>query len=179
MKNATRIFAIGIVTISLLTVVIGLFLPDHWTAESVSLIDAPREELFPRVNSFKNWEDWATFEMRSVDPTLEVTYSGPDSGEGASMKWKGEKLGKGRLTITRVDGHTIEYESAIQSDDITGRGWIKLEQTSEGTRITWHDEGDLPPVYGGYFAAMQQQSLEAQFDAALKKLKEVSEQPAE
>jgi hypothetical protein len=30
-------------------------------------------------------------------------------------------------------------------------------------------------VYGGYFAAMVQQSLETQFAAALKKLKEVSE----
>ena len=43
MKKAMSIFAIGIVSVSLLTLVIGLFLPDHWEAESVQIIDPPYE----------------------------------------------------------------------------------------------------------------------------------------
>ncbi|MCB9893482.1 MAG: SRPBCC family protein [Planctomycetes bacterium] len=177
MKKAISVFAIGIVSISLLTLVIGLFLPDHWEAESTAIIDAPADQLLPRVNSFKEWESWATFEMRKADPSLEVTYSGPDSGKGATFSWTGERMGTGRLTITKVEERTVYYESAIQSETPNGQGWIKLEHTSEGTRVTWHDEGKLPPVYGGYFAATIEQNLKTQFSAALAKLKETSEQP--
>ncbi|MCA8915120.1 MAG: SRPBCC family protein [Planctomycetes bacterium] len=177
MKKAMSIFAIGIVSVSLLTLVIGLFLPDHWEAESVQIIDAPAEQLLPRIASFKEWENWATFEMRKADPSLDVTYSGPESGAGATFSWTGERMGNGRLTITKVEEQTVWYESAIQSDNVNGQGWIKLEHTSEGTRVTWHDEGKLPAVYGGYFAAMVEQNLKTQFSAALAKLKEVSEQP--
>jgi hypothetical protein len=176
MKKSLRIFAVGFVTISLVTLLIGLLLPSEWEAERSEVILAPAEQIYPRIASFKEWEHWATAEMRNADPTLQVEYSGPDNGVGASFSWNGEKMGKGRLTITRAEpGQGIWYEAAIQSDKVNGRGWLKLEPTAEGTRVTWNDQGDLPPVYGGYFAAMVQQSLETQFAAALKKLKEVSE----
>ncbi len=176
MKRSLRIFAVGFVTISLITLLIGLLLPSEWEAERSEVILTPAEQIFPRVASFKLWESWATAKMREADPTLQVEYSGPESGVGATFSWNGEKMGKGRLTITRAEpGQGIWYDAAIQSDKINGRGWLKLEPTAEGTRVTWNDQGDLPPVYGGYFAAMVQQSLEAQFASALKKLKEVSE----
>ncbi|MCG3182231.1 MAG: hypothetical protein ICCCNLDF_00293 [Planctomycetes bacterium] len=176
MKNTLRIFAIGFVTISLITLLIGLPLPNEWEAERSEVILAPADQLYPRIASFKEWEQWATAEMRNVDPTLQVEYSGPESGVGATFSWNGEKMGKGRLVITKIEpGVGVWYESAIQSDEVNGHGWLKLEPTAEGTRVTWNDQGDLPPVYGGYFAAMVQQSLETQFAAALRKLKEVSE----
>jgi hypothetical protein len=131
--------------------------------------------LQPKLASFKQWETWATAAMRDADPSLKVTYSGPDSGAGATFSWKGDKFGEGQLKITRADANGIEYESRLQSDQVNGHGWIKLENTSEGTRVTWHDEGKLPPVYGGYFAALMEQNLQNQFNAALAKLKEVSE----
>lgn len=180
MKKAFKVFLVGFVAIVLVTVVVGALLPSEWEAEASVEINATPAQIHSHVSSFKAWEGWATEAMQREDPTAVVTLSGPDAGVGATMAWQGDKMGRGRLTITESDPATgIKYEAAIESDDVNSHGSISFETTKDGTRVTWHDEGDLPPIIGGLLSAQVNQALSEHFEQSLTKLKEALETPAE
>lgn len=168
MKKAFKVFAIGFVAILLVALVIGLLLPSRWEAGATVDINAEPAIIHEYVSSFENWQKWATDAVKTEDPTAVVTIS----EDGRSMSWKGERMGRGRMSITRDEpGKGIWYEAAIESDEVNGSGHITYERVDGITRVTWHDEGKLPPVIGGYFAAMVNQALSDHFAKSLAKLK--------
>ena len=170
MKRTIKVFFIGFGLILLVAVLIGLALPNEWSAEARVTIDAEPAVIHPYVSDFEQWQVWATDNMKTEDPTAEVTVTG--TGVGATMTWTGDRMGQGRIVITESDpARGISYDAAIKSDELNGRGWIRYEVTPEGTVVTWHDEGDLPPVIGSYFAGMVNQTLSEHFEKSLTKLK--------
>ena len=174
MKRALKVFFFGLGAILLVTLVIGLLLPSEWSADATVTMKAEPAEIHGYVSDFDQWAAWATENMKTEDPSAEVTVTG--TGVGATMTWKGDKMGRGKIVITESDPATgIKYESAIESDEINGRGSISYQKTDEGTVVTWHDEGDLPPVIGGYFAGMVNQALSDHFEKSLGKLKQAVE----
>jgi len=175
-KRSLKVFLIGLIGLIVVTVVIGLLLPSRWEAETSTTIKAEPAKIHTLVANFDNWKVWATENMKTQDPDAVVTFSGPPSGAGATMSWESAKMGRGRLTITKSDPQKgIWYESAIESDEINGEGWVTYERDGENTKVTWHDEGDLPPVIGGYFRGTLNQALEEHFSKSLAKLKEAAE----
>ena len=55
--------------------------------------------MFAQVNDLQKWDDWSPW--AKLDPNAKVTFSGPQSGDGASFKWDGnDKVGAGTMTIT-------------------------------------------------------------------------------
>lgn len=180
MKKSLKVFLFGLGAIVIGTVIIGALLPSEWDAEASIEIEASPAEIHPLVSSFKGWEKWSTEAMKREDPEAEVTFSGPESGVGATMQWTGEKMGRGRLTIVESDPlKGIAYEGAIESDEVNAKGWIHYEVTETGTRVTWHDEGDLPPIIGGLLAGGVNQALSEHFQKSLEKLKAAVEPAAE
>lgn len=174
MKKALKVFLVGFVAIVLIALVIGLLLPAEWNAEASVTMNAEPAEIHSYVGDMNKWSSWSTGNMKTEDPTAEVTVTG--TGVGATMTWTGEKMGRGRIVITESDPATgIKYDAAIESDEINGHGSIMYEKTAEGTVVTWRDAGDLPPVIGGYFSGMVNQALSEHFEKSLGKLKETVE----
>lgn len=64
-----------------------------------TVIQAPPEKIFPMINDFHQWSAWSPWEK--LDPAMQKTYSGPDSGKGAGYAWQGnKKVGEGTMEIT-------------------------------------------------------------------------------
>src|SRR4051794_21865841 len=116
----------------------GLMLPRVWRVERTTIINAPPEAIYPRVASFKRWQDWALHS--EADPNVENTYSGPEEGPGATWSWKGPKMGQGTMTITRAEPKAgIWVDEKIEGDNSNAHGSLTFEAESTGTRVTWLD----------------------------------------
>ena len=73
--------------------------PDHFRIERRATVNAPPQAVFTQVNDFRKWDDWSPW--AKLDPNAKVTFSGPQSGAGASFRWDGnDKVGAGTMTIT-------------------------------------------------------------------------------
>jgi hypothetical protein len=73
--------------------------PSDFRVTRAARIAAPAEVVFANVNDLHKWDAWSPW--AKLDPNAKHTFSGPESGPGASMTWTGnKKIGAGRMTIT-------------------------------------------------------------------------------
>jgi uncharacterized protein YndB with AHSA1/START domain len=75
------------------------FQPDDYRLTRQTVIAAPAAAVFAQVNDLRKWDDWSPW--AKLDPSAKVTFSGPQSGVGASFEWDGnDKVGAGTMAIT-------------------------------------------------------------------------------
>ncbi len=91
----------GIIAVALIA---AAFAPDNITIATQTTINAKPEKVFKNVVSLKNWKHWSPFEH---DSTMVDTFSGPDSGVGATRQWKGNVIGEGKMTVVEAKEFTM------------------------------------------------------------------------
>jgi hypothetical protein len=177
MKRVLKIAGLGFAALVVVLGVVGLFLPRQWHVEQVVVINATPEHIHPLVNDLKQWPTWAAWN-KEMDPVVKWEYGGPSSGVGAWWSWDGPQMGHGKMTITQSDvGSGVWIDEMIENDkEVNAKGSITWTVESGGTKVTWVDEGTLPPVIGGYFVGMIESMLNGHFGKGLKNLKAVAEQ---
>jgi len=177
MKRVLKIVGLGFVALIAVLLAVGLFLPRQWHVEQVVLVNAGPEHIYPLVNDLKQWPSWAAWN-KEMDPVVKWEYSGPATGVGASWAWDGPQMGHGRMTITKSEpGSGVWVDEMIETDDeVNAKGSITWTIEGGGTKVTWVDEGTLPPVIGGYFVGMIENMLSNHFQTGLKNLKAAAEQ---
>ena len=83
---------------------------DTYTVERSLTINAAAEHIYDQIADFHRWTRWSPWE--DLDPALERSYSGAESGIGAVYAWSGNrKAGQGRMEITDAS-----RPSAVQVD---------------------------------------------------------------
>ncbi|WP_427131214.1 SRPBCC family protein [Pseudarthrobacter sp. S9] len=108
-----------------------------------AVIPAPAEDIFPLVNSFREWTKWSPWE--SVDPSMDRSYSGSDSGVGAKYAWSGNrKAGSGTMEIVdTTEPHSIkirlEFTKPFKAVNPTV---FTFTPASTGTQVTWTMTGE-------------------------------------
>ena len=114
--------------------------------------DAPRVHAL--VNNFHEWTAWSPWE--DVDPELKRTYTGPDSGVGASYAWSGNrKAGAGSMEITSSSPEAIGIRLAFlkpwkNTNDVT----FTFVPSGAATEVTWRMAGEqkgVAAVFGKLF----------------------------
>jgi Polyketide cyclase / dehydrase and lipid transport len=116
--------------------------PDSFRVSRTTIIRAPAEKIFARVNDLKSQRDWSTWEMK--DPAMKRRYSGPDAGKGAAYEWEGNSdIGKGRMEITESTPSTKVVFDMHFIEPFEGRSTaeIKLVPAGEATAVTWAIHG--------------------------------------
>ena len=164
-----KIAVLIIIALSILVFGIGAFLSKDFRVERSIEIDAAPEVVFDEVNSLKNWKDWSPWLAR--DPSIQNTYSGPDSGVGAMVSWTSEQSGSGTQTITKSDRPT-RIETALDFGDMgqPDSDWT-FEPSGEGTKVTWGLGGEAAGPLGGYFAKMMDGWVGKDYEDGLQRLK--------
>jgi carbon monoxide dehydrogenase subunit G len=173
-----KIAVLLIIALSVLVFGIGAFLSKDFRVERSIEIAAAPEVVFEEVNSLKNWNAWSPWLAR--DPSMQTTYSGPDSGVGATATWTSEKSGSGTQTITKSERPT-RIETALDFGDMgqPNSGWT-FEPSGEGTKVTWSLSGEAVGPLGGYFAKMMDAWVGKDYEDGLQSLKQHLESaPAE
>jgi hypothetical protein len=108
-----------------------------------TVIPAPAKDVFPLVNSFREWPKWSPWE--TVDPDMQRTYSGAESGVGAKYAWSGNrKAGAGNMEIVEsqepdVIRLRLEFTKPFAAVNPTTFTFVP---EGGGTRVTWTMTGE-------------------------------------
>ncbi|BCW71556.1 SRPBCC family protein [Arthrobacter sp. NicSoilB8] len=108
-----------------------------------AVIPAPAEDIFPLVNSFREWTKWSPWE--AVDPAMERSYSGSESGVGAKYAWSGNrKAGSGTMEIVDTDRPRsikvrLEFTKPFKAVNPTS---FTFAPSAGGTQVTWTMTGE-------------------------------------
>lgn len=152
---------------------------DTYLVERAVSVGAPAERVYEQIVNFHNWTTWSPWE--DVDPDLERTYTGAESGTGAVYAWSGNrKAGRGRMEIV----HT-EKPTAVHIDLVFEKPWkarndtrFHIEPRPEGCRVTWSMTGQktLMSRVMGVFVSMDR-LVGGDFEKGLARLKATAEAP--
>jgi hypothetical protein len=108
-----------------------------------AVIPAPAQDIFPLVNSFHEWTTWSPWE--AVDPAMERSYSGTESGVGAKYAWSGNrKAGSGTMEIVdtaepRNIKIRLEFTKPFKAVNPTS---FTFTPSGNGTQVTWTMTGE-------------------------------------
>ena len=81
--------------------------------------------------------------LKIEDPTMKMSFSGPDLGAGAVQTWTSEQKPPGSTTITQADPAKGVHFVLVVDGTFTLGGQILLEPAAGGTKVTWAVAGDL------------------------------------
>jgi uncharacterized protein YndB with AHSA1/START domain len=105
-------------------------------------VPAPPRVVFDLIADFHRWSEWSPWE--DLDPAMQRTFSGAESGVGAVYEWSGNrKAGQGRMEITAADAPshvevTLQFLKPNKSSNTTT---FELDASGDGTHVTWRMVG--------------------------------------
>lgn len=139
-------------------------------------IDAPVDRITGLINDFREWPKWSPWE--GVDPELQRTYTGPDSGVGAAYAWSGNnKAGEGRMEIlestpTRV-AVDLQFLKPFKATNLTT---FDVDQAGGGRhRVVWTMTGKRNPLMALMGKLFFDKTIGKDFDRGLAALKAAAE----
>jgi uncharacterized protein YndB with AHSA1/START domain len=167
-----RNVVIAVAVLLVLVLAVAFFLPATFSVQRSAVIAAPAEQVYARFATPRTWATWSAWTIQA-DPTLVYTYAGPDSGVGAIMRFTAQKMGNGELRIVEaVPAQVVSYELRMTGSDMVVRGRVAFEAAPGGTKVTWHDTGDLGGnVLLRYLGPMLDKNLAAAYEKSFAGLR--------
>ena len=135
--------AIGVVVVLIALSGVIAMQPDTYKVTRTGEIAAPPAEVFALINDFHKWDGWSPW--AKLDPAMKTTYSGADSGTGASYYWIGnDQVGEGRMTITasqptqsvKINLEFLKPFASKADNDFT------VTPSGTGTKVEWAMVGE-------------------------------------
>lgn len=120
----------------LVLVLVAYVLPDRHLVERQRVIARTPEQLWPLLAQPRQWARWSPWHIR--DPKMQLSYSLPESGQGAEWRWVSDHQGRGRVRFDHVQAPTrLGYVVTSESLGAVASGEFRLDPVTEGTRVTW------------------------------------------
>ncbi|MES2354301.1 MAG: SRPBCC family protein [Pseudomonadota bacterium] len=166
---------IGLVLLIAILAVIGFFLPSHFKVERSIEISAPPEKIYPYLEDPRAWSKWAVWNLR--DPQMQVTYIGPEKGEGAKWLWKSKSEGNGGMDFVKAEPpRLIEYKLSFPDFNMSSSGKMELTPVGSATKMVWTNEGDVGAnLVSRYFLLTMDSTVGGDFDTGMRNLKTLVE----
>lgn len=151
--------------------------PDSFEVRRSADINAPRETVFPLINSLRSMNTWNPFLV--PDPNIKISYSGPESGKGAAHEWDGNhEVGAGRLEITDSSPNSHVALRLYMARPMEAHNTVDftLEPSGAATHVTWAMRGQQP-LLGKVIAVFIdcEKIVGDQFEKGLASLKTLAE----
>ena len=170
---------IGLVLLIATFLVVVWLQPDDYRLTRQTVIAAPAAAIFAQVNDLQKWENWSPW--AKLDPNAKVTFSGPQSGQGASFKWDGnDKIGAGTMTITesKPNERVATRTDFVKPFEGTSSADFVFSQTGERTNVIWTTAGTHSFISKAICLVMSmERMLGPDFEKGLAQLKQVAEKP--
>jgi uncharacterized protein YndB with AHSA1/START domain len=153
--------------------------PSEFTVSRSITVNAPASAVFEQVNDFHQWESWSPWVK--IDPNATSSFSGPESGTGATMGWKGNsEVGEGSMTITE----SIPNERVAMRLDFvepmagTATSAFDLKEENGTTTVTWSMSGHNNFIAKAVSLVMNcEEMIGTYYDEGLANIKAITEQP--
>lgn len=177
--KALKILFIAAVALVGLFVIVGLMLPREVHVERTTLIDAPKEQVFPLVSGFARFNEWSPW--ADLDPEATYVLSGPEQGIGARMEWHSDKpeVGSGAQEVVAIQpGREVRVRLSFEGQGEAGSTML-LAGGTDSTRATWSFDMDLGmnPVMR-WMGLMIDGPIGADYEKGLSRLKALAEAEA-
>jgi uncharacterized protein YndB with AHSA1/START domain len=150
---------------------------DTYTVQRSATIAAPPEQVYAQIIDFRRWSEWSPWD--DMDPSMNKTFSGNDSGIGAMYAWSGNrKVGQGNMEITKaMEPSSVEIAlQFLKPFKASNTTLFTLEPTDGGTGVTWAMTGrnTLMTRVMGIFKSMDKM-VGPDFEKGLRRLKTATE----
>ena len=118
--------------------------PDVFRVVRSTAINASPEAIFPLINEMRSFNRWNPYERR--DPNIKGSYSGPESGKGASYAFESGKSGTGSLEIIDTSPPRKVAMKLIMIKPFAAENLVEftLEPQGDTTYATWTMTGSTP-----------------------------------
>jgi uncharacterized protein YndB with AHSA1/START domain len=156
--------------------------PDTFQIQRTARINAPPERIFPYINDLHQFRQWSPYEK--LDPAMQRTYGGPESGHGATYAWQGNaEAGKGSMRIAESSPPSrvtidLHFDVPFEADNTVV---FTLVPQGGATDVTWAMHGASPYISKLISTFIDFDGLVGRdFEDGLNNLKRVAEaKPAE
>ena len=152
------------------------FAPERYEVVREATIAAPAVEVHPWVEDLRRWPEWSLWSSEH-DPSLELTYAGPERGVDARESWTSRR-GPGSLVITASDpAKGVWYDLVFGQGGgaVHSKGVLQYERVEGGTRVRWTAAGELRGPVARIMGYGMDALMGPQFEAGLAGLKRVVE----
>lgn len=112
-------------------------MPKEFSVSRSIEIAAPPERITALLTNLREWRRWSPWE--DLDPDMDRTYQGPESGVGATYAWRGSsKAGSGRMEVLEAVATHVGIDLLFQSP-MQARNRIDFTLVPHGatTRVEW------------------------------------------
>ena len=138
-------FLVSLVIVFVLVVVVGALLPAHGHLERTVEVSSPLRQIFDSVNSFHRFPEWSA--LHKIDPRVQMTLEGPESGPGARVKWvsTSEQVGDGSLEIKTSDQDSkvvMALDNKWSGENKTYTVTLVPAQNGKTVTINWAYDAD-------------------------------------
>lgn len=153
---------------------------DTYTVQRSTTIQAPPDRVYGHIIDFREWGAWSPWE--DMDPNMDKTFMGPDSGAGARYAWSGNrKVGEGSMLITdATEPSQVEIDlEFLKPFKAKNKTTFSLVPEGDATQVTWTMTGEktLLSRIMGIFKSMDAM-VGPDFEKGLAKLKSTAESAA-
>lgn len=167
-----------IAVLAVVLVVVGFILPQQRHVERSITIAAMKDTVFNQVNNLQNFNNWSPWS--DIDPNTSYSYTGPQSGVGATMVWDSQmkEVGSGTYKIIESNyPNLVKYEIKFGQEQVPAFSSFTLEEVGiEQTRVTWSFDIDYGNnLIGRYLGLMMDGAVGQQYQKGLENLKDVVE----
>ncbi|WP_411821300.1 SRPBCC family protein [Leptospira sp. 'Mane'] len=169
-----KFILIGLLSLIILFLVAGFFLPVDYGLERTIYIQANKEKVFDLVNDVEKSQLWSPW--RAKDPEAKVTFGSKKSGVGASYHWEGPLSGSGTLTIIKSEPFQFIENHLDFGDMGKAEAYWKFTPKEKGVDVTWSFQGKAESYFDRYFGALVEPFLGPDYEMGLSKLKAIAEE---
>jgi uncharacterized protein YndB with AHSA1/START domain len=146
-----------------------------FTLSRDTTIAAPPEKVHAILDDFHQWQGWSPWE--EMDPALQRTYTGPESGVGSHYAWKGnKKVGSGSMEITESTSERVAIDlEFLQPFKARNKTVFDLVPEAPGTRVVWTMTGERNLLMAAMGRLFFDKAVTRDFDRGLARLKALAE----
>lgn len=181
LKKILVVIAVLILIPIATVLIIAATKPDTFEVERATQIDALPEQIFPLISDLRKFSSWSPYETK--DPDMQRTFTGPQSGTGATYEWNGDdNIGQGQLQIVDVSEPSSVTMNLhfVRPFEIQNTVEFTMKQEGQASNVTWSMRGPMPFISKvmSVFVDMDDM-VGSDFEVGLANLKRLAERPSE
>lgn len=133
---------LGLVVVILLFAGFVATRPSHYHMVRELKMNATPDKIFPYLNSSKLMDSWGPW--REVDPSVQMSMSGPEQGVGAVSSWDSKgQMGTGKATIVEsVSNDHVTTKIEYTRPPMTQMSTMSIRGDGDGSIVSWSVDGD-------------------------------------
>ena len=161
-----------LVAMGVLSVYVALQPSKFVIARELKMNAAP-DQIFPFINSSRKANEWMPW--KDSDPSVQMSYSGPDEGVGSISTWEGNgQMGTGKAeVIESIAGKSVKTQLTYTKPmEMSQLAEISLAALPDGTLVRWSVTGENN-FLGRFFCLFMNMDkmVGGEFEKGLAKLK--------